>query len=237
MTEPFDTLMEVQDHDTRLDQLRHRRESLPERAQLRDLERRRSQLAEELTGVQSQVDDLAARQRELEERIAAAAGRRHEIEQRMLTGGAASRDLQAMDSEVHHLSSRQAAFEEEELALLEEEEPLDALLDERRKAAEALAAEVGRLRAAVAEAEAEIDRGIAAEKAEREARAKGLPDELRERYETLRARKGGIGAARLVGDRCDGCHLTLPSVEVERIRLLPPGEFATCDQCDRILVH
>jgi hypothetical protein len=24
---------------------------------------------------------------------------------------------------------------------------------------------------------------------------------------------------------------------VERIRHLPPDEFATCDQCDRILVH
>ena len=31
----------------------------------------------------------------------------------------------------------------------------------------------------------------------------------------LRAHLGGVGAARLVGDRCDGCHLTLPSVELE----------------------
>ena len=31
MAEPFDTLMEVQDHDTTLDQLRHRIDSLPER--------------------------------------------------------------------------------------------------------------------------------------------------------------------------------------------------------------
>jgi uncharacterized protein len=237
MTEPFDTLMEVQEHDTLLDQLRHRRESLPERAQLRDLERRRIQVAEDLAGVQSQVDDLTARQHELEERIATAAGRRHHIEQRMLTGSAASRDLQAMDSEVHHLTSRQAAFEEEELLLLEEEEPLDALLGEHRSAAAALDGEADRLRALVAEKEVEIDREVATEVEARETRAAALPDELRERYEALRARKGGIGAARLVGDRCDGCHLTLPSVEVERIRLLPPGEFATCDQCERILVH
>jgi uncharacterized protein len=237
MTEPFDTLMEVQEHDTLLDQLRHRRESLPERAQLHDLERRRIQVAEDLAEVQSQVDDLTARQLELEERIATASGRRHDIEQRMLTGSAASRDLQAMDSEVHHLTSRQAAFEEEELSLLEEEEPLDTLLGEHRSAAEALAGEADRLRTTVAEREAEIDREVAAEVQARETRAAALPDELRERYEALRARKGGIGAARLVGDRCDGCHLTLPSVEVERIRLLPSGEFATCDQCDRILVH
>ena len=37
MAEPFDTLMAVQEHDTTLDQLRHRTESLPERAVLRDV--------------------------------------------------------------------------------------------------------------------------------------------------------------------------------------------------------
>jgi len=46
-----------------------------------------------------------------------------------------------------------------------------------------------------------------------------------------------VGAARLVGDRCDGCHLTLPSVEVERIHHLSADALATCPQCDRILVH
>ena len=67
--------------------------------------------------------------------------------------------------------------------------------------------------------------------------ARGLPDDLAERYEFLRSRLGGVGAARLVGDRCGGCHLNLPSVEIERIRRLPADEFATCPQCDRILVH
>jgi len=40
-----------------------------------------------------------------------------------------------------------------------------------------------------------------------------------------------------VGDRCDGCHLTLSAVELERLRNLPADEYAACAQCDRILVH
>jgi predicted nucleic acid-binding Zn-ribbon protein len=238
MAEPFDTLMQVQQHDTSLDQLRHRVNTLPERAELAEVERRRSALGEAIAGVEAQVDDLTGRQRLLEEQIAAAARRRHEIEQRMRSGEvSASRDLQAMDQEVQHLAERQSRFEEEELALLEEEEPLDTLLAEHRRAAAALDAEVDRLTAAVATAGAEIAVAIEAEEAFRAERAAGLPDELAQRYELLRSRLGGVGAARLVGDRCDGCHLTLPSVEVERIRHLPPEEFATCDQCDRILVH
>ncbi len=149
----------------------------------------------------------------------------------------ASRDLLAMDEEVHQLSARQAQFEEDEIALLEEEEPFDSQLLEHEAAAAALATDAARLNAAVAEAEAAISVSIASEEALRAESASRLPDELAVRYEGLRKRLGGVGAARLVGDRCDGCHLTLSSVEVERIRRLPAEEFATCAQCDRILVH
>jgi predicted nucleic acid-binding Zn-ribbon protein len=238
MAEPFDTLIEVQAHDTTLDQLQHRMASLPERLELREVEKRQRTLDAAAAEVGSQVDDLTGRQQRLEEQIAAAARRRHEIEQRMQSGEVtASRDLQAMDQEVHQLSARQSQFEEDEIALLEEEEPLDSLLAEHQAAAAALAADVVRLNRAIAEAEQEISVSILSEQELRAESASRLPEELATRYEGLRARLGGVGAARLVGDRCDGCHLTLSSVEVERIRRLPPEEFATCTQCDRILVH
>jgi len=238
MAEPFDTLIEVQMHDTALDQLRRRIETLPERSELRELEVRQKALLAALGEVTAQVDALAERQRMLEERIAAAAKRRHEIEERMRSGEvSASRDLLAMDQEVHQLEARQTQFEEDEIALLEEEEPLDSLLADHRATAAALTDDVARLRAAIAAAEREIGASIVTEEALRVESASRLPEELAARYERVRARLGGVGAARLVGDRCDGCHLTLPSVEVERIRHLPPDSFATCAQCDRILVH
>jgi predicted nucleic acid-binding Zn-ribbon protein len=238
MAEPLETLIRVQAHDTLLDQLRHRVDTLPERAELRAVEERRAALAAELTQVQAKVDDLAGRQRQLEERIAAAADRRHVIERRMLSGDTpAARDLQAMDHEVHQLGARQAQFEDEEIALLEEEEPFDAVLAEHRAAVAALDADRDRLQAAIAVAEQGIQASITEEESLRTESAADLPADLAERYEFLRSRLGGVGAARLVGDRCDGCHLTLPSVDVERIRNLPPEQFATCTQCDRILVH
>jgi predicted nucleic acid-binding Zn-ribbon protein len=238
MAEPFDTLIQVQLHDTTLDQLRHRIETLPERAELRELQRRQAVVADAVSQVQSQVDALSARQRALEEQIASTARRRHEIEHRMESGDvSASRDLLAMDQEVHHLEARQAVFEEEEIALLEEEEPLDVILAEHNRTSAALVDEITRLGATIAGAETEIRTAVVIEEAERKEVAARLPDDLAERYETLRSRLGGVGAARLVGDHCDGCHLTLSSVEVERIRRLRPEEPATCPECDRILVH
>ena len=61
MAEPFDTLMQVQSHDTTLDQLRHRMETLPERSQLAGVRQRQVALAEATAEVQVQVDDLAGR--------------------------------------------------------------------------------------------------------------------------------------------------------------------------------
>jgi predicted nucleic acid-binding Zn-ribbon protein len=88
----------------------------------------------------------------------------------------------------------------------------------------------------VAEGRAEIDAALGEAVGARATEASLLPTALADRYEALRARLKGTGAARLVGSHCDGCHLELSSVEVEKIRALPPGEVATCEQCGRILV-
>ncbi len=238
MTEPFDTLLEVQQHDTRLDQLRRRMATLTERAELEDVERRRTALESAAAEVRAQVADLTGRQQALEERIAAAAARRHELERRMRSGEAfAPRDLEAIDHEAQQLSTRQAHFENEEIALLEEEEPLDEALARYAETEAGLRAEAERLTAASAEAETAIGASVAEETEARATAAARLPAELAERYERLRTKLGGVGAAKLVGDRCDGCHLTLPAADVDAIRHLPADEIATCTQCDRLLIR
>ena len=120
---------------------------------------------------------------------------------------------------------------------MEEEEPLDQALAAHQATAAELEAEAARLSEAAAASEVELRAAIEVEAAARAEAAKGLPADLAERYERLRSHLGGVGAARLVGNRCDGCHLTLPSVEIERIQHLAADTFATCPQCDRILVH
>ncbi len=237
MAEQFDILLEVQAHDTAIDQLHRRSATLPERVALTEVAAKRQALATERAEVQRSWDDLAIRQTALEEQIAASAQRRHALEERMSSGVPGPRDLEAMDHEVHQLAERQSAFEDDELVLMEEQEPLDERLAALDVADAELAAEAQRLEGAVSQAETEIMRAVADEEAARSERAAGLEPELAERYEGLRARLGGVGAARLVGDRCNGCHLTLASVEIERLRRLPDDALATCPECDRILVH
>jgi len=238
MAEPYDTLIRVQEHDTALDQLRHRIDAMPERIALVGVGERRAALVTTIAEVKVEIDNLASRQAVLEEQIAASAKRRHELEARMRSGTVtASKDLQAMDHEVTLLTERQRVLEDDELVLVEEQEPLDESLAAHRAMATELEAEAARLAAAAADSEIELRTAIDGETAARAAAAVGLPVDLADRYERLRSHLGGVGAARLVGDRCDGCHLTLSSVEVERFHHLPADAFAACPQCDRILVH
>ena len=81
-----------------------------------------------------------------------------------------------------------------------------------------------RLTAAVAEAEVELRAAVEVGASARGGmRHPGCPPTWPSATSGCAAHLGGVGAARLVGDRCDGCHLTLPSVEVERIHHLPGG--------------
>jgi hypothetical protein len=94
-----------------------------------------------------------------------------------------------------------------------------------------------RLRTAVGTNELALDAELAQEIRARAAAASGVRDDLLARYEQLRAKLGGTGAARLVGGSCSGCHLALSAMELDRIRKAPPDLVVTCDQCGRILVR
>ncbi|MGP0031705.1 MAG: zinc ribbon domain-containing protein [Acidimicrobiales bacterium] len=237
MSGPLAQLLVVQDLDTAITQLEHRRVALAERTGLKGLEAELAVLRADEASLTERRAELVATQRDIEGQIAAITERRTLTEQRMYAArGSSTRDLQAMDDEVRHLARRQAELEELDLVAMVNQEPLDAELASlvaRRAPLEERVAVVG---AEVGAEQRAIDEELTAARAARAAAAAELPAALAERYERLRTRLHGTGAARLVGRRCDGCHLELSAVEVDRIRAMPPDTVATCDQCGRILV-
>ena len=230
-------LLDLQALDTSIDQNRHRRATLVERSALDDLERRRQQTRAALDAAATARDEVAGRQEVLESELAGAERRSGEVSRRLYSGEvSASRELQAMSEELESLKARVSAIEDQILEVLEEREPLDALVGGHEAELAGLDAESDAATAALAKAEAAVDADIAGLEAQRKEVAVRVAPSLLPEYERLRSRLGGVAVARLVGNRCDGCHLTLPATELDRIRHLPPGELVTCDQCGRILV-
>ena len=234
----FSDLLLVQEHDTAADRLRHRRRNLPEAAELRAVE-------DELAGLETTSADLAARaaaaaqvQRRLEGELSLLEARISELDAKLYSGAVTvPRELQAMQAEGEAMRVRRATLEDEVLEAMGEREPLDEEVVALGRRRAELDAEGSRLRAAVAEAEAGIDKELAAELEARQRAAAAIPADLTSLYEDLRARLDGVAAAPLVNGRCGGCHLALPATEVDRLRKAPPDTLVRCEQCERILVR
>jgi len=233
-----EALLAVQDLDTALDQHRHRRGQLPQRQELVALDAELRELASGIAAAAERRDVVAARQSQVEAELDATQARVAEISGRLYGGTvSASRDLQAMATEIEHLQARAATLEDAVLAEMEASEPLDAEVDALEASRAARVAARTLLAERLAVAEAEVDAEIAALVERRGAAAVAVAPELLGTYEQLRGRLDGVGAARLVGAMCSGCHLALPATEIDRIKRAAPDEIVLCDQCGRILVR
>lgn len=233
----LEQLLLVQEHDTHLDQLRHRRATHPARGVLAELQARLDALVGELTDAREAAGAVANRQAAIEAELGASEARAAELEKRLYSGTvSASRDLMAMTDELDSLKHRRSTLEDRVLEAMTEREPLDARVSDLERQYDEVTAEQVRVQAELAEAEAEIDAEIAAEEAVRAELASSLPDGLHTQYDKLRAHLGGTGAARLVGGSCGGCHLALPASELDRIKKADADAVLTCEQCGRILV-
>ncbi len=235
-TSVFEDLLGVQEHDTTADRLRHRRETMPELAQLAAVDDALAKVEKSLDEWSAQVAEVGRRQGRLEQELAAVEAKITELEARLYSGAVTvPRELQALQADIESIRRRRNDLEDQVLDAMTEREPLDE--EVLRLESDRLDGEGSKLRAAIAEAQAEIDRQLAQEIEARTAAAAAIPTELATLYEQLRAKMGGVGAARLVNGRCSGCHLDLPATEVDRIRREPPDTLIRCDQCGRVLVR
>ncbi len=228
----------MQDHDSALNRLRHRRQSLPELGELEALEVEGGALERSRAEVEERRAEVARRQRRLEDDLALVE-HKLAVEQARLYGGTVSliRELQAMQTEIDALKRRQSSLEDSVLEAMTAREPLDAEVAAMEAKQAALDARAGQLRAVVAEAQSEIDAELAIEVEARAAAVDGIPPAAMSSYERLRARLDGVGAARLVNGRCDGCHLSLSRTELAVALREPPDALLHCEQCGRILVR
>ena len=232
------SLLVLQEHDSAADHLRHRRATLPEREQLTRAESATTELAPRLLDARGRRDALLRDVRRLEDEASAVSARAAQVEKTMYSGTISSpKELQAMQADVEQLSRHQRTLEDRELELMEQQEALDAEVGELEATLAALEAQSGTARAELAELEAAIDAELAREAEAREAAGVDIPADMLALYERCRAHARGVGAARLIGNTCQGCRLTIPATEVDRMRRAgADAPISHCDNCGAILV-
>ncbi len=230
-------LLELADLDAELSRLDHRRRSLPELEEYQRIEARDAGLRDELTALEAAESDLRREQAKAEADVEQVRARVERDQTRLDAGQVSSpRELENLQSEIVSLARRQSDLEEIVLDVMERRETAEgrrASLSQEQGALARQREEVGARRDA---ALGEI--GEQAEKAEslRAGVAADVPDDLLGLYGKLRAQHG-VGAAALRAGRCEGCHLSLNTVNLARIRAAAPDEVLRCEECRRILVR
>jgi predicted nucleic acid-binding Zn-ribbon protein len=238
MADPsLEALLEVQAHDLTIDQLRYRRQALPERVALRDRAATLESIERSKDSTAASIHQLERAQCRLEDDVDRIETKAVQSESRLYGGQvSALKELQALATEVESLRTRKRGQEDELLEVMESIEPLTAELDRLGVHGQAVVVETERLAGALAEQEAEIDGRLAGEVAARANVAARVPDALLARYEKLRRGLDGVGVARVDAGRCTGCHLSLSAVELDSLRRAADGQVVNHEECGRILV-
>lgn len=233
----LEPLLDLQERDLALDRLRHRHATIPERAALSAAQANSVELSKRIDELRIERDGVARDEQRLDDEARSLAEQAATAETRLYSGEITSpKELQALQADIEQLRRHQRGIEDREIAFMEQREPLETQLAELEQVLAANAGEEARIGGALTAAEADIDAEIATEADARAGIASGIDDDLVTEYERCRAKANGVGAARLVGNTCQGCHLSVPATEVDRIRKGADGPISFCDNCGTILV-
>jgi uncharacterized protein len=231
-------LLELADIDAELGRIAHRRRGLPEHAEITRLDGREAELRDSIAAMTAQSSDLSREQNKAEADVEQVRSRIDRDRQR-LDGGMISspKELENLQSEVQSLQRRQSDLEEIVLDVMERREGNQAALDAAVAERASVAAELETVTTARDAALGELDEQAAKASAKRAQVVEVMPGDLVELYDKLRAQHGGVGAAALRLRRCQGCNLTLNTVDLNAIKDAPDDEVLRCEECRRILVR
>ena len=231
-------LLDVQALDTRLDQLAHRRRTLPEHAALAELETELSVLRDQQVEAETEQSDLARELKKAEGDVDQVRARAERDQQRLDAGQVSSpKELEGLQHEIATLANRQGNLEEVVLEIMERLESSQSRSAELAAQQAAAAARAAELTASRDTTTGEIDAEVEQLRAQRTTQAGSLDAALVTLYEKIREQQGGVGAAKLFQRRCEGCRLELNITELNEVRAAPANQVVRCENCRRILVR
>ncbi len=230
-------LLDLQAIDTRLDQLAHARKTLPEHAQVAELQTKADGVDGLLVRARTELGDVQREVAKAEADVQLVRDRAARDQARLDSGTGSAKDLTALQHELTSLARRQSELEDVELEVMERAE-------EAESAATQLEAQQTEIRRQLTAATAARDTALAklAQEEEqvaapRSGTAAQVGEDLVALYEKIRGSSGGLGAAAIRQRRCGGCQLELNAVDVARIKAAPADEVLRCEECRRIQVR
>jgi predicted nucleic acid-binding Zn-ribbon protein len=231
----LERILELQELDTAIDRLDHRREQLEAGEELSAVRKEMEEADARLGEIRLASDAVASESRRLELEIESMNAKLEAEQKRMYDGSIANpKELDALQHEIASLTERRGRAEDDLLEQMVRKEELDARGAEADTDAAAARSKVEEVGGDAVKELDEIGTELAARRAEREELVPVFDEELLELYDELRESKHGVGAAAIIDGVCQACHEKLSAVELDRLKRTEGVK--RCEYCRRIVV-
>lgn len=228
-------LLDLADADAELVRIAHRRRTLPELAEITELEAALRARRDAVVSAETAVGDLDRDAAKLEAEIDAVRAR-EDRDRGLLKAGVGARQVTDLEHELQTLQRRQSVLEDELLELMERREAAGIDADKTRETLAAAQQQLANASQRRDEVLADLDAAEQRRSAERATLVAELPADLLALYERIRAQKG-TGAALLRARRCGSCRLELDRAAINALRDGAPDDVLRCEECGVILVR
>lgn len=202
-------------------------------ARVAELERSLGERRAEATTARDGLNLLTARQRELEEKVAAI---EHKMKDRRmrLTRIRNDKELGVAKREMEILKDEASTLETELLELMQRVDESTKKIQDYESGLSTLGTELETEAMALKETRERVGGQIARDQAKRNDLVGGVEEGLRRRYEMIFSRRGGLAVAAVRDGTCRGCHMNLPPqlfIQIQR----NVDEIFLCPSCQRLL--
>jgi len=230
-------LLALQQLDSDLIQIKHKMSTLPIARQFEEVSKELAAKQDLLVAAQTERDDIKHELSRAEVDVEQVVSRIERDEKRLSSGQGSPKELEQLQHELGSLGKRRAELEEVELEIMVRIEGADTRIRELDSECKNLESQVIDLKAKKEEELSFLESSVNSTTEARTELAPKIDGELLALYEKVRASGDGIGAAKLVGNQCMGCHLTMNAAELTRVKALAEDEVVRCEECRRILIR
>ena len=231
------SILDIQNFDFTTSTLKNKAANLPEIAQISSLTIKQNNARDLRIAAETELSDVKRELARAESDVEQIVTRINRDETRLSSGQGAAKELEQLQHELGTLATRRSELEEVELEVMMRVDGIKERIETLKNEEATLALEIANLEIAKENALTVIGSDIAAIEEDRKRTVASINPELLALYEKIKAGNNGTGAAALVGNQCKGCHLTLNTVELQRISGLPEDELVRCEECRCILVR
>lgn len=231
------SILDIQGFDFTTTSLSAKAAALPEIATIASLTIKSNNARDLRIAAETELSDVKRELNRSENDVEQVVSRITRDEIRLGSGTGAAKELEQLQHELVSLAARRSDLEEVELEIMMRVDGIKDRITVLQNEESALALEIANLEISKENILTVIGADLNATAQERAKTAASVNAEVLALYEKIRASNNGTGAAALVGNQCKGCHLTINTIELNRITGLAEDELVRCEECRCILVR